>query len=74
MMNDLDPWLKRGQMSPKQMFGHTGRLIRVTRRAPCPICEHPDWCSISDDGAIAINYAKGDCRALADRGISHRAV
>ena len=25
---------------------------RVTRRNPCPICEHGDWCGVSDDGAV----------------------
>jgi hypothetical protein len=26
---------------------------RVTRRDPCPICDHHDWCSVSPDGALA---------------------
>lgn len=25
---------------------------RVSRREPCPICEHADWCGVSDDGAV----------------------
>lgn len=29
-------------------------MIRVTRKTPCPICGRPDWCGISEDGAIAI--------------------
>ena len=23
---------------------------RVTKREPCPVCEHPDWCLVSKDG------------------------
>ena len=26
--------------------------VRVTRRHPCPICGHPDWCSVSINGLI----------------------
>jgi len=26
--------------------------IRVKRNKPCPICERPDWCSVSGDGTI----------------------
>lgn len=29
------------------------RLTRVSHRHPCPICEHTDWCSVSDDGRAA---------------------
>lgn len=25
---------------------------RVSRREPCPICEHVDWCGVSADGAV----------------------
>ena len=25
---------------------------RVTRRSPCPICRHGDWCGVSDDGVV----------------------
>jgi len=28
--------------------------VRVTRRQPCPICERPDWCSVSEDGAVVV--------------------
>jgi conjugative relaxase-like TrwC/TraI family protein len=30
------------------------KLVRVKRGLPCPVCDHTDWCSISEDGAIAI--------------------
>jgi len=26
--------------------------VRVTRRQPCPICQHPDWCSIATEGDL----------------------
>ena len=25
---------------------------RVSKREPCPICEHGDWCGVSDDGVV----------------------
>ena len=28
--------------------------IRVSGKKPCPICGHRDWCSVSEDGAVAI--------------------
>ncbi len=27
--------------------------IRVSKRNPCPICEKPDWCTLSADGTLA---------------------
>jgi conjugative relaxase-like TrwC/TraI family protein len=30
------------------------KLVRVKRGRPCPICDKPTWCSISEDGAMAI--------------------
>jgi len=30
------------------------KLIRVKRKSPCPICKKTDWCSVSEDGAMAI--------------------
>lgn len=25
----------------------------VSRRAPCPVCDRPDWCAVSSDGRVA---------------------
>lgn len=27
--------------------------VRVSKRTPCPICGHHDWCGITSDGAVA---------------------
>ena len=29
-------------------------MKRVTRSTPCPICGKPDWCSVSDNGEVAL--------------------
>ena len=26
----------------------------ATRERPCPVCHHTDWCTASDDGAVAV--------------------
>ncbi len=28
--------------------------MRVNRRQPCPVCQAPDWCTVSADGDVAI--------------------
>lgn len=38
-------------------------LVRVKRGTPCPICGKPDWCSVSEDGAMAI------CMRVADGSV-----
>lgn len=30
------------------------KWIRVTRRKLCPICKHPDWCSVSEDITVVV--------------------
>lgn len=30
------------------------KWVRVNKRNPCPICDKPDWCLISQDGKVAI--------------------
>ena len=39
-------------------------FVRVTRRDPCTICKRPDWCSVADDGSIAI------CMRVSDGSVS----
>jgi len=31
-----------------------GNWHRVSRGEPCPICQHTDWCMVSNDGAVCI--------------------
>ncbi len=31
-------------------------LMRASRRAVCPICGHPDYCSFAPDGTVALCY------------------
>jgi P4 family phage/plasmid primase-like protien len=31
-----------------------GSWVNVTRADPCPVCEHPDWCSRTEDGSFVI--------------------
>ena len=26
----------------------------VSRREPCPICQKPDWCTVSNDGMMCV--------------------
>jgi hypothetical protein len=28
--------------------------VRVTAKAPCPVCRRPDWCGVSSDGRFAV--------------------
>jgi hypothetical protein len=30
------------------------KWLRVNRKERCPICEHSDWCSVSEDGAVIV--------------------
>src|SRR5262245_11601557 len=32
----------------------TSKLQHVTAKDPCPICEKPDWCSVSGNGELVI--------------------
>jgi len=49
------------------------KLKPVTRKHPCPICEKPDWCGLTDDGAIAIcmRVVDGSIRDARNGGFVH---
>lgn len=46
--------------------------IRVTRRHPCPICHHADWCGISANGLIACCMRVDSGRPARNGGSIHR--
>lgn len=54
----------------------TKSFERVTRHAPCPICGRPDWCGISEDGAIAVcmRVTDGAIREARNGGAIHRLI
>ncbi len=45
---------------------------RVSKCHPCPICEKPDWCSVSADGAVALCQRVESPRRIGDAGWLHR--
>lgn len=48
-------------------------LVRCTAQSPCPVCERPKWCSVSDDGAWAICMTVPTDRPTSDgKGWMHR--
>ncbi|MCL5281897.1 MAG: toprim domain-containing protein [Planctomycetes bacterium] len=48
------------------------RWIRVTRKKPCPICQKPDWCSVSADGQIVVCMRVDSPRPCRSGGWFHR--
>lgn len=49
-------------------------LLRVTRKQPCPICGHADWCSVSADRALAfcMRISAGSIKRAANGASIHR--
>lgn len=46
--------------------------VRVTKKQKCPICEKPDWCVLSDDGAVACCMRVTSEKVLRNGGWLHR--
>lgn len=44
---------------------------RVSREHPCPICRHPDWCTVAPDGAAACCMRVESAKALRNGGWMH---
>jgi len=49
-------------------------MIRVTPKTPCPICDHHDWCGLSEDGGLAVcmRVPEGSIRTARNGGFVHR--
>ena len=45
---------------------------RVSRSEPCPVCGKPDWCLVSNDGAVALCMRSESTRPLKTGGWIHR--
>lgn len=51
----------------------TGRMQRVNRKYPCPICGKPDWCLIATDNPVAIcaRIEEGSVKKCGGAGYLH---
>lgn len=52
-------WTAASDQRPREL-DTPKQWLRVSRSRRCPICNKPDWCSISDDGAEACCMRVGD--------------
>ena len=49
----------------------TGDWVRVSRREPCEVCEKPDWCTRTADGAVACCMRIESAKPLRNGGWLH---
>jgi hypothetical protein len=56
------------------MASGTTDWVRVTRQAPCPVCERPDWCGMSADGTAACCMRIQSDKPAKNGGWIHRLV
>lgn len=45
--------------------------LRVSRQAPCPICKKPDWCTVTNDGALVCCMRVDSLRKARNGGWLH---
>lgn len=52
------------------------KWMRVDRQNPCPICDKPDWCTLSPDSSLAccMRQDQGALKALSNGGWLHRLI
>jgi len=50
------------------------KMLRVSKRNPCPVCGRPDWCGVSSDGAVCIcmRIEEGAIKQARNGGWVHR--
>ena len=46
--------------------------VRVTRQKPCPVCDKPDWCAVTADGALACCMRVSSNRLTKNNGFIHK--
>lgn len=49
-----------------------GRWLRVSTNRRCPVCDHADWCLVSEDGTAAICPRTKSDKRVGDAGWLHR--
>jgi len=49
------------------------KMLRVSKKMPCPVCDKPDWCLLAQDGSAAIcqRIQKGSVKICGDAGYLH---
>ena len=54
---DRDTWRLAAKAQRPPLRGEdivsATRWLRVNASKPCPVCNHPDWCRVTTDGALA---------------------
>ena len=48
------------------------KWVRVSKRRPCPICDHHDWCMVAADGSAAICPRMESPKRCGEAGWLHR--
>lgn len=49
------------------------KMLRVSKKTPCPVCGKPDWCLVAEDGSAAIcaRIKDGSVKNCGDAGYLH---